>query len=209
MLFDLKNNALCGIIDYQLLMSQLQSLKAPHRKVTELLRKNHLIRIKKGLYILGDKLRDEPINLMLLANLIYGPSYVSQDFALQHYGLIPERVETVTNMTCLRNKLFNTPLRTFSYKYINQRRFTIGVDWLQIRKDIHVLIASPEKAICDSLLSLQDIKTCNDMTAHLVENMRIDEDSLSDLNLPRLEKIASTYRNATISLFYKTLKRGI
>ena len=85
-------------------MSYLQHLKAPHRKIHSLLKSGALIRVKKGLYILGDAYREEPISLLLLGNLIYGPSYISQEYALQYHGLIPERVDLVTSMTCNRKK---------------------------------------------------------------------------------------------------------
>ena len=48
------------------------------------------MRIRKGLYAFGEPLRRAPISRELLANLIYGPSYISLDYALSYHGLIPE-----------------------------------------------------------------------------------------------------------------------
>lgn len=207
-MLNLKKRAYAGILDYQTLMSQFCDYKAPHRKITELLRTKKLIRVKKGLYILGDEYRDEPIiNLMLLANMIYGPSYISQEYALQYYGFIPERVETVTSMTSKRNKAFDTPVGVFQYSYVNMQRFTVGIDWLELHDDAHVLIASPEKAIVDTMAKFQDIKDANALLEHLLENMRIDEDMLAELNLKRLEKINQAYKRPIIKLLYRTLKK--
>jgi len=205
----LRKNAQHGVLDYVMLMSCLQQYKAPHRKITELLRSEQLIRIKKGLYVLGTELREEPINKELLANQIFGPSYVSQEFALQYYELIPERVEVVTSMTTKRNKRFNTPIGQFRYTYLNPKRFTVGVNWLTIRKDTHVLFASLEKALADTIFHYKDIKTVNDMAIHLIENLRIDEDNLKELNLERLHKIQEAYKQPRVSLLYRTLKRGL
>ncbi len=207
-MFDVKNHAIHGVIDYVQLMSVLRDYKAPHRKINILLKSGDLIRIKKGLYVLGDNYRDEPICLEFLANLIYGPSYVSQEYALQYYGLIPERVDMVTSMTCKRHKNFKTPVGTFQYTYLNIERFNVGVDWQAFRSDMRLLIASPEKAIADTLIQYPSITTMKDMLKHLIENLRIDESALKNLDLNRLEKISDHYHNAQVKLFYKTIKRG-
>jgi len=208
MLPTLKNSTQHSVLDYGLLMSCLQRYKAPHRKITTLLQSGEIVRVKKGLYILGKQYRDEPINKALLANLIFGPSYVSQEYALQYYGLIPERVEMVTSMTTKRNKLFDTPLGHFRYCYLNPRRFTVGVDPVNIGGNTSVLFASPEKAIADTVAQYRKLGTINDMATHLIDNMRMDEHELMHLNMERLAKINHAYRNRSVSLFYRTLKRG-
>lgn len=78
--------------DYPALMSALANYANPRDKVTSLLRQGVIIRVKKGLYVFGDDFRKRPFCRELLANLIYGPSYVSLDYALSYHGLIPERV---------------------------------------------------------------------------------------------------------------------
>ena len=124
MRLDLDKWAEAGVLDYSALMSHLQNYKAPDRKLTTLLRSSALIRVKKGLYVLGDEYRQMPVSRELLANLIFGPSYISQEYALQYYGLIPERVETITSMTNKRKKEFDTPFGRFTYTYINTERFS-------------------------------------------------------------------------------------
>lgn len=195
-----------GIFDYTLLMSCLQQYKAPHRKITELLRTGKIVRIKKGLYILGKAYQTEPISRELLANLIYGPSYLSDLYALQFYGFIPERVLTVTSMTCKRKKHYGTPLGEFSYGYINEQRFSVGVDWVPIRDNIFVLMASPEKALVDTIAKEKTIITIDDMLAHLVENLRIDEIQLAAIDLKRMTEIEVVYNKPVVALLNKTLE---
>jgi predicted transcriptional regulator of viral defense system len=84
------------IFDYQVLLDTLSGYRKPRDKITRLLAAGAIVRIKKGLYCFGDPFRKEPISREHLANLIYGPSYISIDYALSYYGLIPERVETIT-----------------------------------------------------------------------------------------------------------------
>ena len=49
--------------------------------------------------------------------MIYGPSYVSKEYALAHHGLIPEGVTLVTSITPKRFKHFKTPVGEFVYDY--------------------------------------------------------------------------------------------
>ena len=59
-------------------------------------KKGLLIRLRKGMYIFNgeDYLGSgQGIDLRYLAGQIYSPSYISMEYALYFYGLIPESVE--------------------------------------------------------------------------------------------------------------------
>ena len=84
------------VFDYTTLVSALSDFRKPRDKITKLLERGTLIRVKKGLYCFNEVLRKRLLSREYLANLIYGPSYVSLEYALAFHGLIPERVETVT-----------------------------------------------------------------------------------------------------------------
>lgn len=81
------------------LLPLLKDYRRPNDKIAEWLASGHLLSLKRGLYVLGPALSSAPVSLPLVANLLYGPSYVSSDFALSHYGLIPEGVREVTSVT--------------------------------------------------------------------------------------------------------------
>ncbi|MBN1355757.1 hypothetical protein JXA40_05740 [bacterium] len=102
------------IFDYQQLTDALSHYRKPRDKITRLLADGSIIRIKKGLYCFGEAFRKAPLHRELLANLIYGPSYVSLEYALNFHGLIPERVERVTSVTPGPSK----PLSVFSHTVI-------------------------------------------------------------------------------------------
>ena len=106
MLEFLRKESLGEEFDYQFLTSKLQGYRYPRNVIHRLLKTGKIIRIKKGLYVFGESYRRGPVSRTLLANLIYGPSYVSREYALGFYGLIPERVEEVTSMTTKKNKEF-------------------------------------------------------------------------------------------------------
>ena len=107
------------IFDYQVLTDALSDYSKPRDKITKLLAGGAIVRIKKGLYCFGEGLRRGPVSREQVANLIYGPSYVSLDYALSYHGLIPERVEVVTSVTTRRSRKFETPLGSFSYRMLN------------------------------------------------------------------------------------------
>lgn len=192
--------------DYQFLTSKLQDYKYPRNVINRLLKSGKIIRIKKGLYIFGENYRREPISLPLLANLIYGPSYISREYALGYYGLIPERVEEITSMTTQKNKEFETPVGRFHYKHINLEAYTVGIDRLPIDNQRCFFIASREKALADLIALQKGIKNESEMLEHLLKNLRIDEDDLKSLDFERLEKVATTYKKPIVKLLYNTLK---
>src|SRR5439155_24771651 len=101
--------------DHSLLASALSSYSGVRQKINELLKSGTIVRVKKGLYVFGPEVRQNPICKETLANLIYGPSCISLEYALSHHGLIPERVETITSVTPKKNKEFNTPIGRFTY----------------------------------------------------------------------------------------------
>ena len=87
-------------------------------KDTKLLRNvrdGKLIKIINGLY-------ETNVNTpgYLLATSIYGPSYISFEYALCFYGLIPERVNVITCATFdkKKKKQFKTFFGTFTYRDI-------------------------------------------------------------------------------------------
>src|SRR5262245_29628514 len=83
--------------DYPALMQELSQYKKPRDAVTRFLHNGSIVRVKKGLYVFGENYRKGMICKESLANLIYGPSYISLEYALSYYGLIPERVEEITS----------------------------------------------------------------------------------------------------------------
>jgi predicted transcriptional regulator of viral defense system len=77
--------------DYALLTAALSEYAAPRQKINELLKSGVITRVKKGLYIFGPAYNQVPVCKEVLANLIYGPSCLSLEYALAYHGLIPER----------------------------------------------------------------------------------------------------------------------
>ncbi len=186
-------------IDYQALMAQLPPNSHPRRKIKELENKGYLIRLKKGLYVLSEELVGKPYALEIIANLIYGPSYLSLEYALSYYQLIPERVERFTSVTIQKNKTFNTQLGHFTYQHLSAHLYPLGVSLQPTNDDRNFIIASPEKAIMDLFtlkFSNADLPQKRDVITALESDLRIDLDELKKrLNKNHLLEMQDSYRN--------------
>jgi predicted transcriptional regulator of viral defense system len=187
-------------------VNALSDYKNPRVKINDLIKRRHVIRVKKGLYVFGPDIAQRSYCKESLANLIFGPSYITLEYALSFYGLIPERVETVTSITNKKNKIFHTPVGTFSYQYIHPSLYSIGTTLINIDELHNILIATKEKALCDILYYQEKMSDENELEQYLVESLRIDVNELKRLRLTSVRQLASLYgRNA--KLFYDLLKR--
>ena len=184
-----------AILDYGFIMDCLQEYSNPKVKLHHLLKIGALIRLKKGLYLFGEKFAKGPYSVEVVANLLYGPSYVSMEWALSFYGMIPERVYTVTSMTLGRNKEYHTPVGDFSYFTLSPESYSIGITQKKSPDFVGgFLIASPEKALVDTVFI-----TCRNLDkvqlrVELLESKRIDRKCFHELNRDLLEEIAKSYR---------------
>lgn len=195
--------------DYQTLLHSLSQYSRPRDKISDLLRKGIIIRIKKGIYIFGEDYRRRPFSRENLANLIYGPSYISLEYALHYYGLIPERVEAITSVTTGRSRKYLTPVGLFTYRMNPLAAFRIGMNRIELDDGRSFLIASPEKALADKIRDDRGsgLQTQGQLLEYLEDNLRIDVTSLADLNLVHLEVIAQRYVSRKLRLLNDLLRR--
>ena len=198
-----------GEFDYQTLMDAIRGYAQPRMKISRLLAKGTIVRVKKGLYVFGESQRQRPFCRELLANLIYGPSYVSLEYALHYHGLTPERVETVTSVTSGRSRGFNTPVGTFTYRMIPLEAFRTGMDLVELDGGHSFLIAIPEKALADRIVADRGagITTQKELHDYLLSNLRIDPAALRELDPARLVEIAQRYRSRRVKLLADLVSR--
>jgi hypothetical protein len=102
-------------LNLQLILSMFKDYKRPYDKINELLKQEMLIPLKKGLYIAGSKTKIPQPEPFLIANHLWGPSYVSVESALSYWELIPERVFDICSVTMKSAKKYNTPVGRFIY----------------------------------------------------------------------------------------------
>jgi hypothetical protein len=209
MAVDVRDYIQAEIFDYQTLIDALKGLSSPRDKITDMLRQGIIIRVKKGLYVFGDKHRRHPYSMELLANLVYGPSYVSLDYALAFYGIIPERAEAMTSVTPNRSRRFATPIGLFIYRQIPARAYETGMVRKEGTHDQAFLIASPEKALADKVVSVRGapIASVAEMRQFLEEDLRIDADTIRSLSAERIDEFAGRYRSLKLRRLSGLLRR--
>lgn len=172
-------------LSHQLLVSILKDYERPNDKIYQLAKEGVIQSVKKGLYIAGPALNiDRKPEPFLLANHILGPSYVSVETALAYHGLIPERVYEIASMTTQAPRKFNTPLGTFTYARLPLPYYAFGIRSEKVADDQYAMVASPEKALCDKIITTSGLLIRSKKTARefLLENMRMDEEGLKKLN---------------------------
>lgn len=197
-------------LDSLYLMGQLRDYASPKSKLTTMIQSGELVRIRRGLYVPGRQeqrkgLRPNRVaedssffasfSLKTLANKIYGPSYLSFEFALSIYGLIPERVATVTSAVYNKNKdkLFETPVGNFLYRYTHPLTYPWEVRWRQEGGSPY-LIASPEKAVCDTVAKFKSVASLAALRERLTDDMRFDIPALTALDTTTIGRLAALYK---------------
>ena len=170
-------------VDMGVLKDVFRSYQSPAKKVQSLVQSGKLLPLKRGLYVVSPQINGRQLSLELVANHMYGPSYVSLHYALRHYGLIPERVYTVTSVTTRHTRSFQNQLAHFSYRGVGAAYFPIGVK-SQEADGISYLIATPEKALCDILMYERYVpdQSLSALETFFEEDMRIDLDDLRQMD---------------------------
>lgn len=187
--------------DYLALVGALEDYAYPRDKITTMLRRGEIVRVKKGIYVFGRVHARRPYSREILANMIHGPSYVSLDSALQYHGLIPEGVEAVTSMTVNRARRFATPLGLFIYRPSTPAAYPLGVDLVAIAGGAF-LLATPEKALADRIREDRSSGLTNvaGMRDYLLGHLRVYPEGLGSLDADRVDAIAAAYRSRKIRL---------
>ncbi|MBU1368675.1 MAG: hypothetical protein KJ754_00910 [Bacteroidetes bacterium] len=163
-------------IAYDTLVHIFAHYKSPKDKIADLVKDGALIRLKRGLYVVAPAISEQKLSKELVANHLYGLSYVSLETALSYYGMIPERVHLTRSITTKRAKRFSTPIGSFDFLTMPESWFSIGLRFEQVGEAYAWLMASPEKAVCDMILAshgvrLQSVKAISEF---LTEDLRID-----------------------------------
>ncbi|MEO6815002.1 MAG: hypothetical protein ABI172_13805 [Ginsengibacter sp.] len=177
-------------LNKQLLLDVLKEYKRPYDKIDELVKQQVLVQLKRGLYIPGTKLDIAAPEPLLIANHLYGPSYISLDTALSHWGLIPERVYEISSVTTNSSKMYKTAVGRFSYKHMPLPYCSFGIKQVQLTKKQTVLMASMEKALCDKIIATSGVllRSVKQTLELLIEDFRIDENYLRKLEITTISK---------------------
>jgi predicted transcriptional regulator of viral defense system len=106
-----------------------------------------LIGLRRGMYAFSEAYSKAPLHAAELANHLYHPSYISTQWAMSFYGLIPEKTVTYTCVSPRVSRTFENPFGLFNYQSLKTSVF-FGYG-SQTMAGKTVTIADPEKALLD------------------------------------------------------------
>lgn len=198
------SKATANQLDYQLVMDCLKEYASPRAKLSRLVQSNALIRLKNGFYLLGPKFQHHSYCLELIANMLYGPSYVSLERALYIYGMIPEHVEAITSVTVKPSRTFTTNVGNFIYAHCHPSSFHVAITTRSYAEGENPFIATREKALTDMLqIRRGKITSEKELTEILLEDLRLEEEDLIKLDLTRIEEIYQAHPHSAVYFLKK------
>ena len=165
-----------------------------------------ILHVHRGLYCLADRYLPQKINPLVLAQRIYGPSYVSLETALSYHGWIPEAVYAVTSVSLDRSREYDTPLGRFGFARVPQRTFYAGVSRVKCPDGGSFLLASPLKTLTDYVY----VHKCDWRSAQpIVQSLRVDPALLAELEPQAIDEMAGNYRSRRVLRFLAGLRKDL
>lgn len=195
-------------ISRHVMLELLRDYKRPNDKISELLKNKSLLAIKRGLYIVGSKMDLTEPEPFLIANHLRGPSYVSLESAMSYWNMIPERAYEISSVTTQTTRRYNTAVGRFSYQHLRTPYYSFGLKNINHSPKQNMLIASPEKALCDKIVLTTkiDLRSRTQTRDFLMEDLRIEEEMLHSLDTSLIEFwIPDAPKKNSLKMLVKTL----
>lgn len=191
------------VITTSILKQKYSDYSNPLDKIKREVDRGSLIRLNRGLYETS-----KTVNPYLLAAFILSPSYLSFEWALSYYNLIPERVVSITSASlCMKkNKTFINNFGRYEYSDISPSAFSEGITYLE-EGDYIVKIAFKEKAICDSLSKWRVVTSIKQLKELLFVDKRIDEDEFLTCDFKLMKRLAALYKKTNLELLIKLIDK--
>lgn len=163
----------------------------------------NIYRLTRGIYETNKNV--EPY---FLASSILSPSYLSFDWALSFYGLIPEKIVSITSasLNIKKNKTYINKFGRFEFSDISANAFSEGLTYIE-NGDYIVRIATKEKAICDSLAKWRVVRNISDLKELLFVDKRIDDDEFAACDFKLMMRLASLYNKTNLNMLIKLIRK--
>lgn len=169
--------------------------------VNRALKKGSLIRLRRGLYLIGKRFSRKAASNFEIAHSIYGPSYISFESALFYHKWIPEAVYITTCATSKRSKEFDTTLGLFQFIHVPEQLCYLGVQRVN-----DFFLADPWKAIADHYYAHH--REWNKVT-DLCQDMRIEMEDMLQSDLIILKILAEHYQSSRVRKFLKNVLKEL
>jgi hypothetical protein len=177
--------------------------------VNRALKAKELVRIRRGLYVLAPRFRNEPVHPFAIAQALAPGSYVSFEMALSSQGWIPESVHITASVIPGRKSsaLEHPTLGSFAFHplALHRERFLELIERRQFGSQT-AWIARPIRALLD-LAAFRKLEWQG--LGGLTEGMRIDIENLQGVPGAELEILAQVYKQKRARDFVQGLAREL
>jgi hypothetical protein len=194
-----------GPIPHFVLQHQLSDVKHPEQKIKYLKSKSEYKSLVRGLYLP----KNSKYSKFQIANILYGPSYVTGVTALSWLGWISDRTVTIHSATTKRGKVIDTDLGRFSYFHNIRDVFHIGLQYFTFGPGMSFIIATPTKALYDHIIMTPNLQFSGkkDLMDYLENDLRLEIDFLKDMNLKILKELVDFgHKKRQINILYNLVK---
>jgi hypothetical protein len=195
----IENKPYLSKIELSLLLEKKR--KNLDKKISQLIRDEVLIPLKRGLYTSRIFYLKNKENIEeYFSNMIYYPSYLSLEYVLTKEGVIPEAVFSYTAVTLKTTRRFANKLGQFFYKKIKEKLFT-GFYQKDYYEDYKIKIATKAKALFD-FLYFKPLKTLKD-----IDDLRINWENFSSKDLQEFLNYVDLSKSRKMRKIYKFIMK--
>ena len=186
-----------------MLISELSEYVNPKAKIGRMTEEGLLFPIIRGFY---EDRPDTPAHY--LAGVIYGPSYISFEFALAYYGLIEKRTGPVSCAAYgkRKEKYHETSFGVFTYRDIPKKAFSEELI-LHRENGYSFIMASPEKAFCDELYKLSPAANLKELRTLMFDEIGIGKRKINRLDPAVMFRLADLYGCRNLHLLTSFLRK--
>jgi len=194
-----------GPIPHYVLSNQMGDVKHPEQKIKYLKSKGEISSLIRGLYLQ----KNNKYSKFQIANILYGPSYVTGITLLSWLGWVSERVVTTHSATIKRGKSIDTSIGRFDYFHLNAEVFHFGIQHYSFGPGMSCIIATPTKALYDHIMMTPNLHFSGktDLLTYLEDDLRMDTDLIKELDIKLLERLMTFgEKRRQITILYNLLK---
>ncbi|MEI8346433.1 MAG: hypothetical protein WCG27_03135 [Pseudomonadota bacterium] len=200
-------------VSTSMLLGIFSHYKDPRGHVHDLVKKGVVTSVKQGIYLLHRDILPCPYSKLLLANMIFGPSYISLESAMSLYGFIPEKVESITSVCLSNSRSFETAVGVFHYSHVKNEIYPHGITLGDIDEHASYLLATPEKALLDFIYLREKKGTyqkAKDYFDYLHDSYRFDMSTIKKtISLSKIRKLSTLYPGKHLLWLVEELGRRI
>ncbi len=172
-----------------------KSDNARYALVKRALKAGLLICLRRGLYVIANKISRALPNEFEFALQIYEPSAISLESALSFHGWIPETVYVTTCITPKRSQNFINKFGVFSYKHVPSQGFYREIKRIEEEAGVIIFIATPWRALADFIYTRR--KDWENL-AQLQDDLRIDHDVVIKSDKAALKELCERYPSVRV-----------